>query len=200
MKNRIGILIGAIALLFILGKIALLNKANDVGDYEVRIDGDRLELVGQDERNPKYNSTHQQITQTDRMSSETVLNDDELRTIINLDTLVHDKFAPMTDWGRDVSLNYETKEVSVVFSSAGDAGERIIGSIWPMGAMELINQEYFFRPSKWKKEHEEFHSLKEYLLTDIKYIDANGEIKYGNLKAFWDWRLNDARPFFFEEE
>ncbi len=209
MKNRVGILFGLTALLFMAGKIILVKNNNDRSNpqekssteakYEVRTDSNKIEVIGAEERKPKHNSTYQQLPTNPNMP-DTNLNQKELGVMADLDVLVHDQFAPMTDWGRDVRLNPTTKEVAIVFSSAGKDGERIIGSIWPMGTMEKQKGKYNFKPLKWKKEHEEFDTLKEYLLTHIDYIDSQGEIRHGNLKAFWDWRLIHERPFFFAEE
>ena len=213
MKNRKGIMIGITLLFFFAGSIAIL-KYNNKSDYQeetsngakyqIITDGNEVEFIGFDERKPKYNSTHHQLEQIQSNSRSSIpaadFDQSKISANANLDVLIHDKFAPMTDWGRDVRFNHETNEVSIVFSSSGDEGKRIIGSIWLIGEMEKKKEKYYFKPLKWRKEHKDDIKFHEYLLENIDYIDSKGNVKTGNLKALWDWRLNDKRPFFFEEE
>jgi len=132
MKTKKGIIIGITLFFFIVGGIAILKNNNDTtisqgelsngAKYQIKTDGDEVEFIGFDERKPKYNSTQHQLkpipSNSDSSASATDLNQSELRAMADLDTLIHDKFAPMTDWGRDVKFNHETNEPNKLYNSS----------------------------------------------------------------------------------
>jgi len=219
-----GVVIGVIALLLFAGRMLLMKSSNERNKYQQELsneirqramqDANKGEFMGSDkgtqllkesyEREQKYNAKQKQNAQRqsnpNSNSSKNTPQQNELAAILNLDVLVKEKFAPMTKRSTETAFNPQTNEVSIVFASALPGGKKIVGSTYLIGAMEKKKEKHYFKPLKWKKEHGESNSLEEYLLTGIDYIDSNGKLKSGNLKAFWDWGLNGKKPFFFEEE
>ncbi len=224
MKNGIGALIGVIVLILFAGRMMLMNNSieknkyqqelsNEVRNHALR-EANKGEFIGSDkgtqllkesyERKQKYKTIQKQNANLESNPSSNTLNIDpeqkELATMVNLDVLVQEKFAPMIQRETEANYNPKTNEVSIVFAAMLAGGKKIVGSTYLIGSMEKKKEKHYFKPLKWKKEHGESNSVEEYLLTNIDYIDSKGELKSGNLKAYWDWGLNGKKPFYFEEE
>ena len=224
MKKGIGAIIGIIAILFFAGRLVVMKSSNEKNKYQQKLsdeisyramqDANKSEIIGSEkgtqllkesyERKQRYDTIQGQNVQLQSSPNsnptKTTSQQNELSTIVNLDALVREKFAPMVKKGNEANYNPETNEVSIIFASTLPGGRKIVGSTYLIGSMEEKKEKHYFKPLKWKKEHGRFDSITEYLLTDIDYIDSKGKLKSGNLKAYWDWGANGGKPFFFEEE
>ena len=216
MKKGIGVVIGVVTLLLFAGRMVLMKNSNERNKYQQELsdeiryralqDANKGEFMGSEKGTQLLKESYERKQNAQLQpnpssnTSKTIPQQKELTAIVNLDVLVQEKFAPMTVRDTEANFNPKTNEVSIIFAATLPGGKKIVGSTYLIGSMEKKKEKHYFKPLKWKKEHGESNSINEYLLTNIDYIDSNGKLKSGNLKAYWDWGLNGKKPFFFEEE